>query len=273
MIRRCSVLLLAALAAPADPASAAMRAEPVQWSLDGTGFQGVLVYEDGGERRPGVLMIPNWMGVTDAAVEQARSIAGDDYVVLVADVYGKDVRPADAQAARRQVERMYADRGMLRARAAAALDALQAQAGTAPLDPRRLAGMGFCFGGSAILELARSGENRLAGVVSLHGGLTTDRRATRPVPASVLVLNGAADTSVSDADIHAFQAEMDAVDADWQLVEFAGARHCFAEASAGDGPGNCRYDPRAARRAERLVDGFFDEVLGSQRNETDSDSD
>ncbi|MBS7456697.1 dienelactone hydrolase family protein [Coralloluteibacterium stylophorae] len=239
-----------------------MRAEPLRWSLDGADFEGVLVYDDADQgRRPGVLMVPNWMGVTEAAVEEAREVAAGGYVVLVADVYGKEVRPADAQAARRQVERMYADRGLLRARAARALDALQAQADAAPLDPQRLAGMGFCFGGSTILELARSGEERLAGVVSLHGGLATDRPARGDLPAAVLVLNGAADTSVSDADIAAFQAEMDAVDADWQLVEFGGARHCFAEEAAGDGPGNCRYDARAARRAERLVEAFFEEIL------------
>ena len=115
----------------------------------------------------------------------------------------------------------------------------------------------------AVLELARSGAT-LAGVASLHGGLGTPMPAQAgALKSPVLVLNGAADKAVSDEDIVAFGKEMDAGGADWQFVNFGGAVHCFAEADAGNDPAsNCRYDARAARRAYRMLDGFFEERFG-----------
>lgn len=242
-------------------ASAAMQSRTLEWRVGETTFEGVLVYDDAGPQRPGIVMVPNWMGVTDDAVAQARRIAGDRYVVLVADVYGKGVRPADAGEARAQTTRMYADPAELRRRAAAAVEALRG-APDLPLDAGRVAGMGFCFGGTTVLELARADLGGLAGVVSLHGGLTSRLPAQGRVRTPILVLNGAADSAVGAEDIAAFQAEMDAVGADWQFVNFAGARHCFAEPTAtGEANPNCVYDPRAAGRARAMVEVFLDEVL------------
>jgi dienelactone hydrolase len=138
------------------------------------------------------------------------------------------------------------------------VEVLRTRHADAPLDAGRIGAFGYCFGGTAALELARSGAD-VAGVASLHGGLST------PVPAEpgavgapVLVLNGAADKSVSDADIDAFKQEMDRAGADWTFVDFSGAVHCFAEADAGDDPAsNCRYDARAARRAHEMLSDYF----------------
>ncbi|MCX7555783.1 dienelactone hydrolase family protein [Xanthomonadaceae bacterium JHOS43] len=242
------------------PASAAMRAEAVEWTLDGAPFSGVLVYDDASdEARPGLLMVPNWMGVTERAVEHAKEIAGSRYVVLVADMYGKDVRPADATEARAQVSQLYTERPVLRARAAKALEALRENTGGAPLDAAHIGALGFCFGGTTALELARAGAD-VAAVVSLHGGLGTDLPATARPAASVLVLNGAADAAVSADDIAGFQREMDAVQADWQFVNYAGAVHCFAESSAASPP-NCAYHPVASKRAHIAMHAFFDEAF------------
>jgi len=161
------VLLLATV-----PAFAAMQAKPVEWTLDKTTFRGFLVYDDAGAKRPGLVMVPDWKGVTDAAVDKAKHVAAKDYVVLLADVYGKDVRPKDDAEAMAQVKAMYADRQALRARVAKALDVLKAQAGKAPLDVRHLGAVGYCFGGATVLELARNGAD-IAGVVTFHGGLNT----------------------------------------------------------------------------------------------------
>lgn len=252
-------LLLLAAFAPA-PTLAAWQVHPVEWTLDGETFAGVLVHDDAvTDTRPGIVMVPNWMGVNESAVERAKEIAGTRYVVLVADVYGKGVRPANAQDANAQVSRLYADRNVLRARAAKALDVLRENAGGAPLDTDRLGAVGFCFGGTTVLELARSGA-KVAGVVSLHGGLRTDLPATIQPTASILVLNGAADTYVTDEEITGFQQEMDKTQADWQFVNYAGAVHCFAEASA-DMPPGCVYHPVAAKRAFAAMRGFLDEVF------------
>lgn len=258
------VMGVVAMAALSQSAAAAMQARPVEWKVGNDAFSGVLVYDDAERgKRPGLVMVPNWMGVTDAAVEKARKLAGGDYVILVADVYGKGRRPADAAEAGKLAGALKQDTATLRARALKAVDVLKAQAGKAPLDAARIGAIGFCFGGSTVLELVRSGA-RLAGVVSLHGGLST------PTPAAAgsartpaLVLNGAADKSVGAQDIAAFEKEMDAAGADWQFVNFSGAVHCFAEADAGNDPAsNCRYDARAARRAYRMLDDFFEERFG-----------
>jgi len=246
----------------ATPAWAAMKSQPLQWQHDGTTFSGVLVYDDEGDaRRPGVVMVPNWRGVNASAIAKAEQIAGDDYVVLVADVYGKNVRPKDNDAAAAASKPLREDRELLRARAAAALDALKAQADKVPLDASQIAAVGFCFGGTTVLEMARAGMP-LAGVVSLHGGLST------PAPAAagsgkvpILVLNGAADRGVTAEDIASFGSEMDVAKADWQFVNFSGAVHCFAESDANSPPG-CLYDPRAAKRAWKMMDNFLEERLG-----------
>ncbi len=241
------------------PALAAMQAKPVEWTQDGTTFSGVLVYDDSdNDKRPGLVMVPNWKGVNDSAIAKAKQLAGDDYVVLVADVYGKGVRPKTDAEAGPVATKLRNDRPVLRARALEAIEVLKAQAGKAPLDASRIGAVGFCFGGTTVLEMARAGAP-LAGVVSLHGGLGS------PLPAkaggthpSVLVLNGADDKSVSKDDIASFEQEMNAAKVDWEFTNYSGAVHCFAEADANSPPG-CQYNERAAKRAWKALDEFFEE--------------
>ena len=247
------------------PAMAAMKTQPVEWQLDGTTFSGVLVYDDGdSDKRPGLVMVPNWKGVNDSAIAKAKQLAGDDYVVLVADVYGKGVRPKTDAEAGPVATKLRNERPVLRARALKAIDVLKAQAGKAPLDASRIGAVGFCFGGTTVLEMARAGAP-LAGVVSLHGGLGS------PLPAkaggthpSVLVLNGADDKGVSKDDIASFEQEMNAAKVDWEFTNYSGAVHCFAEADANSPPG-CLYNERAAKRAWKALDEFFDERFETRR--------
>lgn len=244
---------------------AAPKVEPVEWRHDGTVFSGFVVHDDASDApRPGLLMVPNWMGVTDSAVEKAKAVAGDRYVVLVADMYGKDVRPANAQEAGQAAGAVRGDVALMRGRVDAALAALRAQAGRVPLDPSRLGAFGFCFGGTTVLELARGGAG-VAGVVSLHGGLSTERPAQAgTLKARVLVLNGADDRAVPREHVAAFQQEMRGAGADWQFVDFGGAVHCFAEADAGDDPAsNCRYHAPSAKRAYRMLQDFFAEAFAA----------
>lgn len=253
--------LVSALCLLPAAAWAEMRADPVEWELDGDRYAGFLVYDDApAAKRPGLVMVPNWRGVGDSAVDRARAIAGDDYVVLVADLYGADIRPKDNAEAGRAAAPLREDRPELRRRMRRAVEVLAAQAGRAPLDPGRIGAFGYCFGGTAVLELARDGAD-VAGVVSLHGGLSTPLPAEAgAVEAAVLVLNGADDRGIGDEDIRAFQDEMDAAGADWQFVNFSGAVHCFAEPEAGNDPGsNCRYHERSARRAHEMLHDFFRE--------------
>lgn len=247
------------------PAMAAMKTQPVEWQLDGTTFSGVLVYDDGdSDKRPGLVMVPNWKGVNDSAIAKAKQLAGDDYVVLVADVYGKGVRPKTDAEAGPVATKLRNERPVLRARALKAIDVLKAQAGKAPLDASRIGAVGFCFGGTTVLEMARAGAP-LAGVVSLHGGLGSPlpAKAAGPHP-SVLVLNGADDKGVSKDDIASFEQEMNAAKVDWEFTNYSGAVHCFAEADANSPPG-CLYNERAAKRAWKALDEFFDERFETRR--------
>lgn len=253
-----SLALCLALASPL--ALAAPQATPVEWELDGTTFSGYLVYEPGSEQRPGLLMLPNWMGVTDDAVAAAKKLAGDDYVVLLADVYGKGVRPADPTEARAQVTDAYSNPARLRARAARALEVLHTNAQKAPLQADKLGAVGFCFGGGVALELARGGAD-LDAVASFHGNLGATSPADANFKPSVLILNGADDGNVSPEQIAGFEKEMNAIKADWQFVNFSGAVHCFSEPEANRPPG-CVYNERAATRAFRMADAFFEERLG-----------
>ena len=259
MRRTLFALALAALGL-STPAAAESVARPVSWQHGGTTFDGYLVYDAGeDDLRPGLLMVPNWMGVNESALEKARALADDDYVILLVDMYGHGVRPASTDEAGKAAGAVYADRDALRGRINAALAVLRGAAGEAPLDQARIGAIGFCFGGAIVLELARSGAE-VAGVVSFHGNLSTPLPARAgEIAASVLVLNGAADTYVPQDQITAFQSEMAAAGADWQFVNFGGAVHCFAEADA-DSPG-CRYEPKAARRAYGMMEDFFDELF------------
>lgn len=261
-MRWAGLLALLSLFSLASPASAAMQAKQVEWKQGKQRFSGFLVYNDATTtKRPGLMMVPDWKGVTPAAVENAKQIASAGYVVLVADVYGKGVRPKDDKAARAQVTKLYENLPGLRARAAAALDALRDQAKNAPIDIARIGAIGFCFGGKTVLELARSGAD-VAGVVSFHGGLDTTMPAqSGGLKASVLVLNGADDTYVPAEQIQGFQSEMKSAGADWQFVNFSGAVHCFALESANSPPG-CVYNALAARRAYTMMNQFFYERFG-----------
>lgn len=245
----------------AGTASAEMKADPVEWTVGGTTFSGYVVHDEAASGpRPGLVMVPNWMGVNASAVEKAKGVAAEGFVVLVADMYGAGLRPANAEEAGQAAGAVYADREGMRARINAALDTLKAQPG---VDATRLGAFGFCFGGSTVLELARSGT-ALGGVVSLHGNLDTSARAAAgDINTPILVLNGADDPLVSAESIAGFEAEMRAAGADWQFVNFGGAVHCFAEADA-DWPPACLYHAPSARRAYRMMYAFFEEAFASQ---------
>jgi dienelactone hydrolase len=246
--RLCCLLLLTG---SSFAAQAKMVHRPVEWMQDGTRFHSVLVFDDASSaKRPGLVMVPNWYGVNDAAVGKAEMIAGKDYVILLTDMYGENVRPDSSQQAQTAVKPLYGDRALMRKRINLALDQLKAQSAKAPIDVAKLAAIGFCFGGSAVLDLARSGAD-VAAVVSFHGGLGTDDPAlAKNIKARVLAMNGADDKgTMPDAD--KFMDEMRGSPADWQFVVIGHAVHCFTE--VGENSPGCRYDERAAARSYQLM--------------------
>ncbi|HEY2345802.1 MAG TPA: dienelactone hydrolase family protein [Xanthomonadaceae bacterium] len=243
--------------------SAAPRAEPVSWKDGATTLSGYLVWDDAnGAKRPGLLMVPNWHGVNDIAVAKAKMIAGHDYVILLADMYGKDVRPKDDKASMDAVKPFYGNRKLMEQRVNAAWDALKTNGGKAPIDMTRLGAIGFCFGGSAVLDLARSGTVPSGGIVTFHAGLHPDDPANASsIKSRLLVLNGADDKGAWP-DTDKFFAELRASGSDWQFVNIGGAVHCFTETEENS-PG-CKYDAKAAARGYRMMHAFFDEAFAGK---------
>lgn len=245
-------------------AEAAVVAKPVPYEIDGEAFEGVLVYDDSvSTPRPGLLAVPNWMGVNEDTVKKAARAAGDKYVVFLADMYGKSIRPSNADEARAAATTVRSDRALMRKRAQVAVEVLKARSSEVALDVSKLGAIGFCFGGGTVLELARSGAS-LKGFVSFHGNLDTPNPAdAQNIKAPVLVLHGADDPAVPQAQVDGFIAEMKAAKTDWQLVSYGGAVHSFTNPKANV-PGSNQYHPVVAARAFKAMNDLFDEVFAEQ---------
>ena len=254
-------LLSAALLGLAGLAEAGVVVKSVPYEIDGQPFEGKLIYDDAvTEQRPGLLMVPNWMGVTDASAEKAARAAGDKYVVFMADMYGKNIRPSNADEAKQAATTVRSDRALMRKRAQAAVEVLKAQTSQVALDTTKLGAIGFCFGGGTVLELARSGAP-LKAFVSFHGNLDTPNPAdANNIKAPVLVLHGADDPAVPQAQVDGFVAEMKATKVDWQLVSYGGAVHSFTNPQANT-PGSNQYHPLVAARAFKAMNNLLDEVF------------
>lgn len=237
--------------------------EPVGYEIDGVVYESLLIHAgEDASARPGLVMVPNWRGINDGAVELAREIAGDRYVVLLADMYGKSVRPVDNEEASAAAGSVLGDRRIARERINRAVQALTDSAGERLL-AGQVAAIGFCFGGTAVLELARSGAD-VAAVVSLHGNPTpADPPAVAGIRSAVLVLHGADDAAVPEQGLRDFEHEMRTADTDWTLVSFGGAVHCFAEPSANHPP-NCLYNETVAGRAYDIMHAFLAEQFGGR---------
>jgi dienelactone hydrolase len=236
----------------------------VSYEVDGEPFEGLFVYtQHVTEKRPGLVMVPNWLGVNLDAVKNAARVAGDKYVVLLVDMYGKGQRPSNADEAQVLSSRLRsADRSLMRKRTQAAVEVLKEQAAVVAVDTAKMGAVGFCFGGSAVLELARSGAD-LKGFVSFHGSLDTPHPTdAQHIKAPVLVLHGADDPIVPPAQVQAFIAEMKAARVDWQLVIYGGAVHSFTSPLANV-PGVGEYHPAAAERAYKAMDDLFTEVFAN----------
>jgi dienelactone hydrolase len=232
----------------------------VEYKQGDTVLEGFLAYESGGPaRKPGVLVVHDWLGVSDDTRKRAEQLARMGYVAFAADVYGKGVRPANGKEAAPLAGKYKADRNLLRARVMAGFDELARQPN---VEPDRIAAIGYCFGGTTVLELARAGA-KVVGVVSFHGGLDSPTPADgKNIKGKVLALHGADDPFVSKADLEAFEQELRAAGVDWQLVKYGGAVHSFTIVGAGnDNSKGAAYNATADRRSWKAMEAFFAEIF------------
>lgn len=253
--------LAAALLLSSAAAQAALVEQPLPFTIDGVEYASVLIHDDAKPASRAILLTPNWMGINEANLKQARLVAGMGYTVYVVDMYGASVRPQNADEAGQAAGAVKGDPAAMRARINTALATLTGQK-QVPVDPQKIGAIGFCFGGTVSLELARSGAN-VAGVVSFHGNLGTTQPASADnLKAKVLVLHGADDPYVPAKEVDALQAEMRAAKADWQLVSFGNAVHSFTDVDANLA-GQAQYNADVARRAYGMMNDFFGETLGA----------
>jgi dienelactone hydrolase len=234
-----------------------MRAEIIKYPMGALTAEGALIYDENvSGKRPALLMAPNWMGMTNDAIERGRLIAASRYVVFVADMYGAGTRPANFAEAADLANPLRADAVEQRKRIRAAFEAMIAEGQRRTLIDERRAAVGFCFGGGNVLELARDGAD-IAAAVSIHGDLKTALQARKgAVKAALLVAHGAPDPVAPKVDRDAFEAEMDAAGAKWQMVLFSGVLHAFTDQGA-DVPGVAAWDEPAARQTYALMHQFL----------------
>ncbi|GLZ89573.1 dienelactone hydrolase [Metapseudomonas resinovorans] len=237
-----------------------LQSQTVGYTVDGLAFEGRLLFDAADTApRPGLLMAPNWFGISDGALELAGQVAGRGYRVLLVDLYGTTVRPANAAEASAAMLPLKQDRASLRRRLLAALDALRDQ-DVAPMESTRLAAFGFCFGGTCALELVRAGAP-LKAAVSFHGSLDTPNPAdARNIQGAVLVLDGALDPLVPREQLPAFAREMSEAGVDWQLLSYGGAVHSFTDPAANN-PGTAQYNAKVSQRAFAAMYALLDEVF------------
>jgi dienelactone hydrolase len=241
--------------------AAGIRVEPVDYTdKDGTALAGLVAFDDAATgKRPAVVVVHDWLGITELTGQRIKELAALGYVAFAADIYGKGVRPKDAKAAGEQAGKFKSDRALMRRRAQAAVDVVAARK---DVDVNRVAAMGFCFGGTTAIELAKSGA-RLAGVVSFHGGLDAPVAGdSKNIKGKVLVLHGAADPFVPQKDIDAFVKDLNDAKVDWTMTSYAGAVHAFTVPAAGNDPSKgAAYDEKVSKRAFIAMKDFFDEVF------------
>lgn len=250
----------AALGLLVTTARAEIVTRTVEYKQGDTVLEGFLAYEAGGPaRKPGVLVVHDWLGVSADTRKRAEQLARMGFVAFAADVYGKGVRPASGKEAAPLAGKYKADRALLRARVMAGFDELARQPN---VDPARIAAIGYCFGGTTVLELARAGA-KVVGVVSFHGGLDSPNPADgKNIKGKVLALHGADDPFVSEADLKAFEQELRSNGVDWQLVKYGGAVHSFTIVGAGnDNSKGAAYNAAADRRSWKAMEDFFAEIF------------
>jgi dienelactone hydrolase len=238
-----------------------MHHETLTYQADGLTMRSQLFFEPASGRRAGVLVFPEAFGLGEHAISRAERLAALGYVALACDLHGEGRVVNDLQQAIGLLQPLLADHARTRARAAGGLKALTDRS---EVDPGRIASIGFCFGGTMSLELARSGAD-LKAVVGFHSGLAASGSSSdaKAIKARVLVCIGADDPMIPPEQRAAFEAEMRGGGVDWQMHLYGGTVHSFTNPEAGklNMPDAIRYSPEADARSWVALQELFSETL------------
>ncbi|PYU21030.1 MAG: dienelactone hydrolase [Acidobacteria bacterium] len=246
------ILAGAAMVLQAGAAQAATKTQWIDYKQGATALSGYLIYDDAVQaRRPGVLMIHDRSGFSANTLKDAEMIAKLGYVVFAEDIFGKGIVPKDVPEMTRLITIYNTDRPLMRARALAGLDALKAQP---MVDPTKLAGIGYCFGGTTGIELIETGAP-LLGFISVHGSFNNfTPEAAKNIKGRVLILHGAEDPVAPMEEVNAVVSQLRAAKVNFELNLYSGTTHGFTQPQ---NPSEVRADEQYKVAMAR----FFKDVL------------
>ncbi len=239
-----------------------MAVERITYQAGNISARGALVYDDTiKSKRPLLLIASNWLGVNDTIIKRAEKMAGSKYVAFVPDMYGDGKTVSGPPESADLMMSVRADRVEGRKRIVAGFETMIAEADKRGIaDTSKRAAVGFCFGGGNVLELARTGAD-LQAVVCLHGDLGTSMPAKKgDIKAAIFVMHGSKDPVAPKAERDAIEAELDGVEANWQLLDFGGRLHSFAEPETMM-KGVAEYNAPAAHQTYRMLDDFIQDAF------------
>lgn len=236
-----------------------MKTETIEYNDGDVFLEGFIAWKESDVQRPLVLIAHDWSGRRQFACDAAQRIAELGYVGFALDMYGKGVFGSDGDVAVNSalMNPLASDRAKLRQRIRAALVAGR---NIPQVDAKRVAAMGFCFGGMCVLELARSGAD-VSGVVSIHGIFAPGDLPNEPILSRVLCLHGHDDPMVPPEQVLAFEAEMTAAGVDWQMHVYGGTTHAFTNPAANNPDFGTVFNPVAERRAWQTLTNFLAEIF------------
>lgn len=222
-------------------------------------LEGFMAWDDAAKSAPGVLIVHQWLGLTDYEKGRAEQLAKLGYVAFALDIYGKGVRPANPQAAGAKAGEYKNDRELYRRRLLKGLEVLTESAN---VQKDKVAAIGYCFGGMGAIELARAGA-KIDGVVSFHGGLDSPSPEDgKNIQAKVLICHGADDPFIPQSDIVAIKKEFNAANVDWEMIEYSHAVHSFTQKMAGNNnAAGAAYNEKADKRSWQAMQDFFHEIF------------
>lgn len=255
-----ALLLIAATAARAD-----VKSKTIPYMHNGQQFEGYLAWDDSTRgKRPGVLVVHEWWGLDKYARSRADQLAKLGYVAFAVDMYGKGKLTEHPQEAREMAGQVRANVKDWQQRAQKGLEILKSQD---QVDGSKLAAIGYCFGGSTVLQLAYSGADVKA-VVSFHGApqQPTEDQA-KQIKSQILICHGAADPFIPEDAVQKMRAALEAADANWTMVYYSNAKHSFTVPDADERKiDGMAYNKRADKESWQFMRSFLDDAFGGREN-------
>ena len=236
-----------------------IQTQQIQYEDNGVILEGHVAWDDVSNKpKPGILVSHAWVGRTDFENEKAQNLAKQGYVGFALDLYGRGIVGSDPTENAALMQPFLDDRRLLQKRMLLAVDQLKKLDQT---NQDRIAAIGFCFGGLAVLDLARTGAS-VSGVVSFHGLLGSPNNTyDNKITAKILLQHGWLDPLATPEQVLEFAKEMSKMDADWQLNAYGGAMHAFTNPRANDPSNGMKYDKVVEKRSWESMSSFLDEIF------------